>query len=242
MPLVGFRELMDEAERGGYAVGYFESWNLESLLAVADAAERTRSPVILGFSGIYLPSPDRRVADPLGVLRGDGPGGRPRPLRARLPAVQRVAVPRRRRRSDRSRVWTGDVHRRRPGTGAARRADRAASSPAPTRRTCRSRGRWLLSKGSAADWQSVPDDHRLTDPEAARGFVERTGDRRAGREHRPGPPARTGDGSPRSRTARAAPSRTCRSPWSCTARAPSIATTSRLRSGWGSARSTSAAP
>ncbi len=42
MPLVGFRELMDEAERGGYAVGYFESWNLESLLAVADAAERTR--------------------------------------------------------------------------------------------------------------------------------------------------------------------------------------------------------
>ena len=38
MTLVAFDELMADAERGGYAVGYFESWNLESLLAVADAA------------------------------------------------------------------------------------------------------------------------------------------------------------------------------------------------------------
>src|SRR5581483_96896 len=65
MPLVSFSDLMASAERGGYAVGYFESWNLESLLAVADAAEATRSPVILGFSGIYLPHPDRVVRDPL---------------------------------------------------------------------------------------------------------------------------------------------------------------------------------
>src|SRR5260221_11695585 len=65
MPLVPFRDLMADAARGGYAVGYFESWNLESLLAVADAAEAQRSPVILGFSGIYLPHPDRRVIDPL---------------------------------------------------------------------------------------------------------------------------------------------------------------------------------
>ena len=57
---------MADAERGGYAVGYFESWNLESLLAVADAAEALRSPVILGFSGIYLPDSARRlVRDPL---------------------------------------------------------------------------------------------------------------------------------------------------------------------------------
>src|SRR5581483_2832193 len=67
MPLVSFSDLMASAERGGYAVGYFESWNLESLLAVADAAEALRSPVILGFSGIYLPHPDRRVRDPLSV-------------------------------------------------------------------------------------------------------------------------------------------------------------------------------
>ena len=54
MTLVPFNTLMRDAVAGGYAVGYFESWNLESLLAVADAAEATRSPVILGFSGIYL--------------------------------------------------------------------------------------------------------------------------------------------------------------------------------------------
>jgi len=65
MPLVPFGELMDDAERGGYAIGYFESWNLESLLAVADASESARAPVILGFSGIYLPHPGRRVTDPL---------------------------------------------------------------------------------------------------------------------------------------------------------------------------------
>jgi fructose/tagatose bisphosphate aldolase len=58
---------MARANEGSYAVGYFESWNLESLLAVADAAAATRSPVILGFSGIYLPHPDRVVKDPLGT-------------------------------------------------------------------------------------------------------------------------------------------------------------------------------
>lgn len=52
--LVSFNDLMTEARRGGYAVGYFESWNIESLQAVADAAEAMRSPVILGFSGIHL--------------------------------------------------------------------------------------------------------------------------------------------------------------------------------------------
>jgi ketose-bisphosphate aldolase len=72
MPLVDFPSLMADAERHGYAVGYFESWNLESLLAVADAAEATRSPVILGFSGIYLPHPSRRVADPLAAYAALG--------------------------------------------------------------------------------------------------------------------------------------------------------------------------
>jgi fructose/tagatose bisphosphate aldolase len=67
MGLVSFKDLMADATRHRYAVGYFESWNLESLLAVADAAETKRSPVILGFSGIYLPHPERRVTDPLGV-------------------------------------------------------------------------------------------------------------------------------------------------------------------------------
>lgn len=66
MALVPFKDMMAEAERGQYAVGYFECWNLESLFAVADAAEATRSPVILGFSGISLPNPERVVKDRLG--------------------------------------------------------------------------------------------------------------------------------------------------------------------------------
>lgn len=57
---------MRAAKQGKYAVGYFESWNLESLLAVSDAAESSQSPVLLGFSGIYLPHPERRTREHLG--------------------------------------------------------------------------------------------------------------------------------------------------------------------------------
>jgi fructose/tagatose bisphosphate aldolase len=53
MPLVPFADLLADARRGRYAVGYFESWSLESLLAVADAAEAQCAPVVLGFSGVY---------------------------------------------------------------------------------------------------------------------------------------------------------------------------------------------
>ena len=72
MALVPFNDLMAQAQQGGYAVGYFESWNLESLLAVADAAEATRSPVLLGFSGIYLPHSRRLRADPLSAYAALG--------------------------------------------------------------------------------------------------------------------------------------------------------------------------
>lgn len=63
MPMASFRELMDRAEKGGYAAGYFESWDLQSLSAVADAAEAVRSPVILGFSGMYMASPRCQVRE-----------------------------------------------------------------------------------------------------------------------------------------------------------------------------------
>jgi len=65
MPIVPFNEMMAHAQQNKYAVGYFESWNMESLLAVADAAEALRSPVILGFSGIHLPHPQRVMAEKL---------------------------------------------------------------------------------------------------------------------------------------------------------------------------------
>jgi len=54
MPLVAFAELLNDARRGGYAVGYFEAWDGYSIEAVLDAAELERSPVILGFGCLLL--------------------------------------------------------------------------------------------------------------------------------------------------------------------------------------------
>lgn len=72
MPLVSFHELMAAAERGGYAVGYFECWNLESLQGVLDAAEAAHSPVIVGFSGVNLPDPRRSLPERLALYAALG--------------------------------------------------------------------------------------------------------------------------------------------------------------------------
>lgn len=72
MPIVSFNDLITDAQSKQYAVGYFESWNIESLMAVADAAEAVHSPVILGFSGIYLTHPDRIVRENLGAYASLG--------------------------------------------------------------------------------------------------------------------------------------------------------------------------
>ena len=61
MPLVPFTRMMKAAVDGGYAVGYFESWNLESLLAVADAAEAGASGVVSDGAG-SLAHLDRHAA------------------------------------------------------------------------------------------------------------------------------------------------------------------------------------
>ena len=65
MPLEPVPNMLQRARDGGYAVGYFESWNLESLQGVVDAAESTRSPIIIGFSGDFLASPSRLVPERL---------------------------------------------------------------------------------------------------------------------------------------------------------------------------------
>jgi ketose-bisphosphate aldolase len=54
MPLVPFTDLLNDARRGGYAVGYFEAWDSYSLEAVLEAAELEHSPVILGFGCLLL--------------------------------------------------------------------------------------------------------------------------------------------------------------------------------------------
>ena len=56
MPLEAIEPIMQRTATGGYAVGYFESWNLESLQGVVDAAEASDSPIILGFNGAFLAS------------------------------------------------------------------------------------------------------------------------------------------------------------------------------------------
>jgi len=57
------QNLLRHAKDQLYAVGYFESWDMGSLLSVVDAAERTRSPVIIGFSGNFLGNPQRHIRE-----------------------------------------------------------------------------------------------------------------------------------------------------------------------------------
>jgi ketose-bisphosphate aldolase len=65
MPLRPINELIRHAREQRYALGYFESWNLESLQGVLDAAEATRSPIIIGFNGEFLSHSDRKLSERL---------------------------------------------------------------------------------------------------------------------------------------------------------------------------------
>ena len=67
MSLEPISRLMADCRQHGYAIGYFESWNLESLQGVLDAAEQTRSPVIVGFNGEFLSRTDRLAAERLAL-------------------------------------------------------------------------------------------------------------------------------------------------------------------------------
>lgn len=46
--------MLSKAQGEGYAVPYAESWNLESLEAVIEAAEESHAPIIAGFNGGFL--------------------------------------------------------------------------------------------------------------------------------------------------------------------------------------------
>ncbi|HEX9416235.1 MAG TPA: ketose-bisphosphate aldolase, partial [Gaiellaceae bacterium] len=50
MALVSMRQLLDEAARGGYGVGAFNVNNMEQVQALMEAADETRSPVIVQAS------------------------------------------------------------------------------------------------------------------------------------------------------------------------------------------------
>ena len=63
MALVSMKRLMNHALLNKYAVGYFEAWNMDSILAVVDAAEKTNSPVIIGFGGQFIGSKKRTIKE-----------------------------------------------------------------------------------------------------------------------------------------------------------------------------------
>lgn len=67
MGRVSVKELMQHALRHKYSVGYFESWNLESTLAVVRAAENMKSPVMIGVCGTYIGEPKRKYKESLTI-------------------------------------------------------------------------------------------------------------------------------------------------------------------------------
>jgi len=66
MPLISMKEMLENARLGGYAACYCESWNLESLQAVVEAAEAEKSPIIAGFNGGFLLRSGQRTLEQLG--------------------------------------------------------------------------------------------------------------------------------------------------------------------------------
>ena len=51
--LVNLKEIMDGAEKGAYAVGAFNTPNLESVMAVIQAAENLKTPVIIQHAEVH---------------------------------------------------------------------------------------------------------------------------------------------------------------------------------------------
>ena len=56
--LVNLNQVLKDAQKGGYAVGLFNTIDLDMLEAVISAAEETRSPVIVGTAEVLLPYGD----------------------------------------------------------------------------------------------------------------------------------------------------------------------------------------
>jgi ketose-bisphosphate aldolase len=66
MPLISMKEMLEDARKARYAACYCESWNLESLQAVVEAAEAEKSPIIAGFNGGFLLRSGQMTLEQLG--------------------------------------------------------------------------------------------------------------------------------------------------------------------------------
>lgn len=62
--LVNLNDVLKNAQRGKYAVGLFNTTDSDMLQAVIEAAEETRSPVIIGTAEILLPYGELRLIAP----------------------------------------------------------------------------------------------------------------------------------------------------------------------------------
>lgn len=67
MSRIAANELLKHAQEHNYAVGYFESWDLQSTLAMVRAAEHVKSPVMIGVCGTYIGEAKRRYRESLAV-------------------------------------------------------------------------------------------------------------------------------------------------------------------------------
>jgi len=63
-------DLLNDARERSYCIGYFECWDIESTTAVVRAAEKMKSPVMIGFCGEYLANPGRSYQENLKMYSG----------------------------------------------------------------------------------------------------------------------------------------------------------------------------
>lgn len=174
MPLVPFNSLLADANRAGYAIGYFESWNLESLQAVADASESMGSPVLLGFSGIFLDHPERLVKEHLSVY---AVLGQEVCRRLKTPAClvynespHFVSV------IEAIELGFGLVMFSNETLSFDEQTDRVSELVAIAHRAgVAVEGEPMALPGVGGELRIAPDDVNLTVPHVARTFVERTG-------------------------------------------------------------------
>jgi len=174
MPLVPFKSLLADAARDGYAIGYFESWNMESLQAVADASESMDSPVLLGFSGIFLEHSQRLVKEHLSVYAALG---QEVCRRLKTPAcLVYNESPHFERVVEAIELGFGLVMFSNRNLSFDEQADRVGEIVAIAHRAgVAVEGEPMALPGVGGELLIAPDDVNLTIPRIARTFVERTG-------------------------------------------------------------------
>lgn len=72
MPLVNMKDLLLDAQKGGYAVGSFSIANMEMILGVIKAAEETKSPIILQIAEVRLNHSPLHIIGPAMIAAAKG--------------------------------------------------------------------------------------------------------------------------------------------------------------------------